>query len=173
MTGPDGPAAEPAGPGLSTVEDKAALPILARRLARGIQRSFVALGQASLSEMILATGRRADVMAIDRYGTVTIVEIKSGVPDFRADRKWPDYTGFCDRFLFAVPSGFPDGILPADCGLMIADAYEAVVVREPAAQRLSAARRKAVTLRFAQLAARRLLQLSDPDSAVYTSGIGD
>lgn len=162
MTGLHGPP-EQAGPGLAAaLDDTAAAPALARRLARGIQRTFAALGQASLTEMILATGRRADVLALDRDGAVTIVEIKSGVPDFRADQKWPDYTEFCDRFLFAVPAGFPHAILPEDCGLMVADAYEAVVIREPAEHRLSAARRKAVTLRFAQQAAGRLQRLTDP-----------
>jgi hypothetical protein len=161
VTVPDG-AAGPAGLVLPGPAGPAGEPPLARLLARGIQRTFAALGQASLTELILATGRRADVLAVDRDGTVTIVEIKSGVPDFRADRKWPDYTAFCDRFLFAVPAGFPDGILPPTCGLMVADAYEAVVVREPAEHRLTAARRKAVTLRFALQAAGRLQRLTDP-----------
>lgn len=135
---------------------------LARQLARGIQRSFAALDQASLAEVTLASGRRADIMAIDRAGAVTIVEIKSSVPDFRTDQKWPDYTEFCDRFLFAVPAGFPQDILPDSCGLMVADAYEAVVTRPPPEHRLSAARRKAVTLRFAHQAAARLQRLHDP-----------
>ena len=136
--------------------------LLARQLARGIQRSFLALDQASLTEVTLASGRRADIMAIDRAGVITIVEIKSSVPDYRADQKWPDYTAFCDRFLFAVPAQFPTEILPESCGLMVADAYEGVVIRPPVDHRLNAARRKAVTLRFAFQAAARLQRVQDP-----------
>ena len=134
----------------------------AARIVRGVRRSLAALGLASLTEVSLKTGRRADVMAIDAKGVVTIVEVKSGVPDFRADRKWPDYLPFCDRFYFAVDDAFPVELVPEDCGLMIADAYDAAVVREPVDRRLDPARRRAVLLRFALTAAQRLHRVEDP-----------
>jgi hypothetical protein len=135
---------------------------LAGQLARGICRSLAQMGHATLTEVALANGRRADIMALGRDGALTVVEIKSSVADFRSDRKWPDYRDFCDRFYFAVPAGFPQELIPAECGLMVADSFAAAILREPAAHPLSAARRKAVTLRFALLAAARLHRHLDP-----------
>ena len=132
------------------------------RLARGVCRALSALGHACLTEVPLANGRRADVMALASNGQITIVEVKSSVPDFQADRKWAEYRGFCDQLLFAVPDGFPEGILPGDCGLIRADAFGAAVLREGMIVPLAPARRKALTLRFAQLAAARLTRLVDP-----------
>lgn len=133
---------------------------LAARLARGVCRSFAEQGLASLVEFHLANGRRADVIALDGRGGLVIVEIKSSLADFRSDGKWPEYRDFCDRFYFAVAAEFPRQVLPEDCGLICADAYGAVVEREAPEHPLKPARRKAVTLRFAQAAARRLaLQL--------------
>lgn len=134
----------------------------AARIVRGVRRTLAAFDLVSLTEVSLKTGRRADVMAIDAKGGVTIVEVKSGVPDFRADQKWPDYLAFCDRFYFAVDEAFPTELIPENCGLMIADAYEAAVVREPAERPLDPARRRAVLLRFARTAAQRLHRVDDP-----------
>jgi hypothetical protein len=131
-------------------------------ITRGVRRALAALGQASLTEVILKTGRRADVMAVDGQGGITIVEVKSSIADFRADRKWPDYTAFCDRFYFAVPEGFPLSLIPPPWGLIVADAYDAAMLREPPEHRLAAARRKALHLRFALAAAGRLHRLEDP-----------
>jgi hypothetical protein len=85
------------------------------------------------------------------------------VADFRADRKWPDYEDFCDRFYFAVPETVPFDILPEDRGLIIADSFGAAIMREAAHHPLAGARRKAVTLRFAHSAASLLHALADPD----------
>ncbi|MEM0943885.1 MAG: MmcB family DNA repair protein, partial [Pseudomonadota bacterium] len=84
------------------------------------------------------------------------VEVKSSRADFQADGKWPGYLSWCDRFFFAVPAAFPEALLPQDQGLIRADAYGAEVVRPAPLDRLAAARRKAITLRFARLAAERL-----------------
>jgi hypothetical protein len=116
-------------------------------------------------ELTLASGRRADILALGRDGAVWIVEIKSSVADFRADGKWPGYRDFCDCFSFAVPGDFPTDILPPDAGLILADAFGADVVREAPEHRLSGARRKAVLLRFAHAAAGRLHMLVDPHGA--------
>ena len=101
-------------------------------------------------------------MSIGEKGEIWIVEVKSGVPDFRSDRKWQDYLEWCDRFFFAVGPEFPAEILPLEAGLLISDQYEAILVQEPAATPLAGARRKALTLRFAHVAARRLSGRDDP-----------
>ena len=80
---------------------------------------------SSLVEFPLANGRRADVLALGKSGDLVIVEIKSSVADFRADRKWPAYRDFSDRLYFAVASGFPTVLIPEECGLMVADAFGA------------------------------------------------
>jgi hypothetical protein len=138
----------------------------AAALCRGVCRLFAEHGFASLVEFSLANGRRADIAALGRGGEITIVEIKSSIADFRADRKWPDYWDYCDRLYFAVGADFPQDLLPAECGLIVADAFGAAVLREPPEPRLlNPARRRAVTLRFARTAASRLHRMADPDVA--------
>lgn len=138
-------------------------------LSRGLTRFHADLGLVCLSEFTLRSGRRADLMCLDARGGLTIIEIKSSVEDFRSDKKWPDYLDYCDRFFFAVPEDFPQALIPADQGLLVADAYGATIIRESATQPVNAARRKAVTLRFAQTAARRLTGLIDPEG--FTSAL--
>lgn len=135
---------------------------LAKDLARGVARALAQRGFATLTEFALANGRRADLLALGRDGELVIVEIKSSVTDFRADRKWPDYLDFCDRLFFAVPDGFPVELIPEECGLIMADPFGAAVLREAPPSPLAAARRRAVTLRFARHAAHRLRLLTDP-----------
>jgi hypothetical protein len=131
-------------------------------LARGVCRMLAAHGLAGVTEIPLANGRRADVMSLDRAGDITIIEVKSSVEDFRSDHKWPEYREFCDRLFFAVPEHFSVELIPDDCGLILADGFGAEIVRPAPELRLAAARRKAVTLRFAHLAALRLQRLVDP-----------
>jgi hypothetical protein len=133
-------------------------------LARGVCRALEQLGYASLLEFPLANGRRADVLALGKTGDLLIVEVKSSVADFRADRKWPDYRDFSDRLYFAVASGFPTALIPEDCGLMVADEFSAAVLRVGSMIPLSPGRRRALTLRFARIAAARLRRSIDPDS---------
>ncbi len=136
---------------------------VAAGVQRGVRRLFAQLGHSTLPEFTLANGRRADVMALAPDGSLTIVEVKSSIADFRADRKWPDYEGFCDRFYFAVPETVPFDILPEDRGLIVADSFGAAIMREAVHHPLAGARRKAVTLRFAHAAASLLHALADPD----------
>jgi hypothetical protein len=133
-------------------------------LARGVCRALAQLGYASLLEFPLANGRRADVLALGRTGDLIIVEIKSSVADFRADRKWANYREFADRLYFAVPSEFPALLIPEECGLMVADAFGAAVLRDGIATPLAPARRRALTLRFAFAAATRLRRQLDPEA---------
>ena len=141
--------------------------MVAADVARGVGRLFHRAAAATLCEVPLGNGRRADVMALDDTGRLTIVEIKVSAADLRGDAKWRDYLGYADRFFWAVPPHLAR-LLEADCfepgcaGVIVADRYDAVVVREALWAPLNAARRKAETLRFARCAATRLLWLNDP-----------
>lgn len=126
-------------------------------VTRGAARLLSALGHAPLLEFPLPNGRRADIMALGPKGELSIVEVKSSPEDFRADRKWADYAPYCDAFSFAVPPDFPRGILPEDCGLVVADGFGGAVLRPAPVHSLAPARRKALTLQFARLAASRAL----------------
>jgi hypothetical protein len=130
-----------------------------------VSRLLAAHGFASLCELPLPNGRRADVVALADGGEIWIVEIKSCIEDFRVDRKWPEYREFCDRLLFAVAPHFPVEVLPADAGLIKADRYGGEIVRAAPEHRLAGARRKAMTLRLARAAALRLCALYDPEGA--------
>lgn len=134
----------------------------ARDILRGVQRVLRAHGYESLSEVVLANGRRADAMGIGVNGEIWIVEIKSSIADFRSDAKWPEYRDYCDRLFFAVAPDFPAEILPGDAGLMLADKYDGEIVRAAPEAKLTAARRKAVTLAFARVAAARLMNATEP-----------
>jgi len=94
-----------------------------------------------------------------------IVEIKSSVADFRGDRKWASYRDFADRLYFAVPDHFPQGLIPEECGLMVADPFGAAVLRDGRTTPLNPARRRALTLRFARIAAARLYRSLDPEAS--------
>lgn len=133
-----------------------------KELCRGVCRALAHRGFATLAEVSLANGRRADVLALGRDGELVIVEIKCSVADFKSDRKWPDYREFCDRLYFAVPGDFPVALIPEECGLIVADPFGAAFLREAPAEPLVAARRRAVLLRFAAIAAGRLRRLTDP-----------
>jgi hypothetical protein len=135
---------------------------VARLLCRGVCRALTDLGYAPLPEFRLACGRRADVFALSDRGEAVIVEIKSCIEDFRADQKWPEYQPWCDRFYFAVSESFPRELVPEECGLIVADPWTAVILRDSPVRTLAPARRKALTLRAALAASERLLRLTDP-----------
>ncbi len=131
-------------------------------VTRGVGRWFEDQGFASLTEFKLGNGRRADVVALNTAGTILMVEVKSTPDDFRGDAKWLEYVPYCDGFSFAVPPHFPWEILPVTCGVIMADAHAATVLREAPHHPLHAARRKAMTLRFALAAGQRLNAVIDP-----------
>ncbi len=136
-----------------------ARPQITDGVTRGAWRLLDALGFAAASEVCLPNGRRADLMALGPKGQIAIVEVKSGVEDFRVDLKWPEYQPYCDLFYFAVAPEFPQEILPDEPGLIVADGFGGAVVREAVAEPLAGARRKALTLAFARLAAFRAAAL--------------
>ena len=135
------------------------VPETTRLLTRGVCNLFQDLGFGTLTEFKLASGRRVDVMAIDRNGEFVIVEVKSTVADFRSDRKWHEYLAFCERFYFAVPAGFPVEMMPEDCGLIVADPYAAAVRRESLTRKLNTNRKRRQLIRFALAASNRLSNL--------------
>ena len=124
-------------------------------VTRGAARLFTALGYAPLLEVGLPNGRRADIMALGPRGQIAIAEVKSSLEDFRTDRKWGEYLPYCDAFFFAVAPEFPRAILPQEPGLIVADAFDGAVLRESPVTGLAGARRKALTIAFARLAATR------------------
>jgi len=142
-------------------------PPIAAEVARGVTRLFCRQDRFAICEMPLPNGRRADLMAIDPKGELTIVEIKVAKADLVGDGKWTDYLDYCDRFFWAVPPHLAhlleqERFLPGDAGLIVADRYDAAVIRHAAHRPLAPARRKAELLRFARRAARRLAAQIDP-----------
>lgn len=143
-------------------------PLAAADVARGVARLLWRRDLVALCEVPLGNGRRADLMALDAKGCITIVEVKVSRADLRGDGKWPDYLEYCDHFCWAVPAGFAlapfeePHFRPDIAGLIVADRYDAEMLREPVLRALPPARRKAETLRFARRAALRLLGGLDP-----------
>lgn len=125
-------------------------------IRRGVQRMLLAMNAHVLPELSLASGRRADLVAIMRNGEFWIVEIKSSVEDFRVDRKWPVYRQHSDRFFFATHPDVPASTFPAECGFILSDGYGAEIVREAPEHRLAPATRRALMLRFARAGAARV-----------------
>lgn len=135
---------------------------IAAEIQRGVCRALRVLGHSVVTELALANGRRADVVALSPGGDIWIVEIKSCLIDYQTDGKWTEYLPHCDRLYFAVAPDFPVEVIPEDAGLMLADRYGAHLMREPVEERLNAARRKAMMLCFARAAALRLQRHLDP-----------
>jgi hypothetical protein len=146
-------------------------PLIAGDVARGVARLLWRQDLVGICEVPLGNGRRADIMAIDGKGCITIVEIKCSRADLRGDAKWHEYLDYCDRFCWAVPAGFSlepfdePHFRPDIAGLIVADRYDAEMLREPQVRPLAAPRRKVETLRFARRAAQRLLGSLDPGLA--------
>ena len=138
----------------------------AAEICRGTMRVLAQHGFTGLIEVTLANGRRADIMALSPSGTLWIIEIKSSVTDFQADQKWPEYRDYCDALLFAVATDFPQEILPPDTGLIVADRFGGELIRPAPEHRLAPARRKALTVHYARVAAARLALAFDPQALI-------
>jgi hypothetical protein len=145
-------------------------PLCAADVVRGTTRMLLRHDLIAMPEVPLDGGRRADLMALDSRGRIVIVEIKVSRADLLGDGKWTDYLACCDRFYWAIPHGFDagplDGIgfLPERTGIIVADRYDAAIVREAHTEPLSAATRKRATLAFARRSGRRLIGLVDPEA---------
>jgi hypothetical protein len=147
-------------------------PELTANVLRGVARLLLRHDCMAVSEVPLGNGRRADLMGLCPKGIVTIVEVKVSRADLLGDQKWTDYLDYCDRFFWAIPDTLDAGLLeradklPERAGLIVANRYDAAVIREPVSVPLNASRRKTETLRFARRAARRLL--GDLDDGVLS-----
>ena len=141
------------------------LNLISADVVRGVSRMFLRNDLVAVAEVSLGNGRRADLMALCPKGLVTIVEIKVSRADLLGDGKWTDYLDYCDRYFWAVPQGFDVGLfdrdmlLPERSGLIVADRYDAAILREAPLFPLNPARRKAETLALARRASRRLLEM--------------
>ena len=126
-----------------------------------------------MAEVPLRNGRRADLMGIDPKGRVVIVEIKVSRADLLGDGKWPDYLDFCDRFYWGLPPSLDRAVLDGDdyrpscCGVIVADGYDAEIVRPAPSHPLAAARRKVEIERLARTALRRGIVAGDPHCAPW------
>lgn len=145
-------------------------------VARGICRLFARNDIWCLAEMPLRNGRRADLMGIDAKGRVVIVEIKVSRADLLGDGKWPDYLAHCDRFYWGLPPQLDracldgEAFMPHACGVIVADGYDAEIVRPAPALPLAAARRRVEVERLARTALRRQLVGIDPHCAAWGAG---
>ena len=128
----------------------------ALQIRTGVERHFGKQNWATLPELTLRSGRRADVVAISPKGEIWIVEIKSSIADMKADKKWIEYQDYCDSLIFATLPDVPREIFPPDAGFMVADNHGAELLRQPLEMRLNAARRKVMHLQFARASAMRL-----------------
>jgi hypothetical protein len=140
----------------------------AQAVARGIGRLFARNDIWCLPEMPLRNGRRADLMGIDAKGHLVIVEIKVARADLLGDSKWTDYLDYCDRFYWGLAPQLDracmaePAFLPERCGLIVADGYDAEILRPASTVPLAAARRKVETERLARAELRRHGVLADP-----------
>ena len=132
------------------------------RITRGVMRHFSQIGLSSLSEFSPARGLRVDIITLGMANEIWIVECKSCQSDFKSDKKWQNYLDWCDRYFWAVEANFPIDILPPDTGVIIADAYDASILREAPLNKLSAARQKKIIKSIAKSACNRLLTNTDP-----------
>ncbi len=135
-------------------------------LARGVCRHLSSLDFATLEEFVPDRGKRVDVMALGPKGELWVIECKSSRADFTSDAKWGGYLDWADRFFWAVDANFPVELLPGETGLILADAYDAEIVRMPPEAALAPARRKVLTRKFARIAADRLRLTRDPGSGL-------
>ena len=140
----------------------ASFPERSLAIRRAAARLCGRLGWAPLHEVPLPNGRRADILALRPDGCFVCIEVKSGPRDFLTDLKWPEYRAFSDALYFAVDVDFPQELLPAETGLIVAAGLEADLLREAPTHPLAATRRRALLHRFALLAAGRLAALEDP-----------
>lgn len=133
-------------------------------VTNGAERLLIELGYAPLREVSLTNGRRADLVGLNKKGELVVVEVKSGLTDFRSDNKWQEYVAYCHRFYFAVDSDFPIHVLeeetsrPEETGIIIADQFGGEIMREAAYNKVNAARAKTLVHKMARVGALRLVE---------------
>ena len=150
--------------------DASTAPLIAGDVVRGVCRMLLRHDIVAIAEVPLDGGRRADLMGIGPKGELIIIEVKVSRADLLGDGKWTDYLPHCDRFYWAVPAGFDasplegEAFLPARAGVIVADRYDAAIVRDAALVAMPATARRKCTTALARRAARRVIGLLDPDA---------
>lgn len=101
----------------------------AQRIKDAVTSYFRRKCMAVNAEVGLCQGGRlrADVLALAMYGDVTIVEVKSSVADFRADKKWRSYLDFCNKMYFAFTPAVYEKVkddIPKGIGIMLVSNFE-------------------------------------------------
>lgn len=137
-------------------------------LARGVCRHLLTHDFVSVEELTPTGGLRVDVMALGPRGEVWVIECKSGRADYLTDHKWQGYMEWCDRFFWAVDADFPTELLPEKTGLIVADAYDAEIIRMAPEVKLPGARRKVMLQKFARHAALRHHAARDPGVSAFS-----
>lgn len=146
---------------------------IAADVVRGICRLFARNDIWCVPEMPLRCGRRADLMGIDAKGSIVIVEVKVSRADLLGDGKWTDYLDYCDRFYWGLSPALDrgcldtDAFLPERCGVIVADGYDAEILRPAPTHKLATARRKVEIERLARTALRRLVTGADPHTIAW------
>jgi hypothetical protein len=143
-------------------------PMPGQRLARGVCRALRQFDFVAVEELVPTPGLRVDVMALGPKGEIWVIECKSSRTDYLTDQKWHGYLEWCDRFFWAVDQDFPTDLLPDGTGLIIADAYDAEILRMGPETPLAGARRKVMLQKFARHAAQRLHAFRDPGVSVFS-----
>lgn len=136
-------------------------------LARGVCRHMLSHDFVTVEELVPTSGLRVDVMALGPRDEIWVIECKSSRADFQSDHKWQGYLEWCDRFFWAVDEDFPTELLPDETGLIIADGYDAEILRLGPETKLAAARRKVMMRKFARHAARRWHAARDPGVSAF------
>jgi hypothetical protein len=144
-------------------------PMPGQRLARGVARALRQFDFVSVEELVPTPGLRVDLMALGPKGEIWVIECKSSRADYMADQKWQGYLPWCDRFFWAVDANFPTELLPTETGLILADAYDAEIMRMGPETPLAGARRKVMLQKFARHAALRLQGFRDPGVSAFSS----
>ena len=135
-------------------------------IRRGVVRLLASLDHFALPEVILASGRRADLLSVSRGGEIWIIEIKSSREDLKADNKWHEYRTYCDRLYFATLPDVEEALFPREAGLVVADAFGGMLLRDAPVHALAGATRKALLTRISRLGAARLTALADPGAII-------
>jgi hypothetical protein len=143
-------------------------PMPGQRLARGVCRALRQFDFVAVEELVPTPGLRVDVMALGPKGEVWVIECKSSRTDYLTDQKWQGYLEWCDRFFWAVDQDFPTELLPEGTGLIIADAYDAEILRMAPETPLPGARRRVMLQKFARHAASRLQAFRDPGVSAFS-----
>ena len=100
--------------------------MLAHKIKEAVCRYFTKKRMAVTFELGLCRrGRlRADVFALSMSGRVTIAEVKSGVADYRSDKKWEQYKEYAESFYFAFDRPTYEKLkseVPKGVGILVVD----------------------------------------------------